>query len=454
MSLLKSLSIEHYKGFFERQSILFSFPDNVNNGSGLTLIVGPNNTGKTTIIESLLFAPDKKFKEGERHQGNSPKIIIENADNISAEYTNIGDGSIVQPVTQQHGINFELVPSRRYWQPRFSGVWDWGNLITQSTRSELRNAGELQLGPILTKILREPALNTKYNQYMKKLMPHFTEWTVDTNDDGNDYVKYKTLNTYHQSNLLGDGVISLFRIVAHLVHDQSSVFVIDEPELSLHPSAQKRFSGVLSELAKNKQIIVCTHSPYFINWADFTHGARIIRLNKHNDEKCTVHGLSNDKDYTSFITTAMNDYQKPQLLDVVAKEILFSDKILFTEGQEDVGLIRKWAHENRKSIDFDIFGYGVGGEQNMKLFLELARDLGLQKVAALYDKGSPSFATDKTQYSSYQLQQLSTDDIRDKAAMNGKPEKLGVFDSSGNLKEQHKQHFEQIMDSFFQYFRN
>lgn len=452
MSLLKSLTIEHYKGFFEKQSVQFAIPDNVHNGSGLTLIVGPNNTGKTTIIESLLFSPEKKFKEGERHHGNQPRIVIENADNISTEYTNIGDGSIVQPVAQQHGINFELVPSRRYWQPRFSGVWDWGNLITQSTRSELRNAGELQLGPILTKILREPALNAKYNQYMKKLMPHFTEWTVDTNDDGNDYVKYKTLNTYHQSNLLGDGVISLFRIVAHLVHDQTSVFVIDEPELSLHPSAQKRFSGVLSELAKSKQIIVCTHSPYFVNWQDFIYGARIIRLNKHNDEKCTVDSLNNRKDYASFISSTMDDYQRPQLLDVAAKEILFSDKIMFTEGQEDVGLIRKWAHENAKTIDFDIFGYGVGGEQNMKLFLELAKDLGLQQVGALYDQGSASFASDQSSYPVYKLQQLATEDIRDKEATNGRSVKEGVFDASGSLKAQHKQHFELVMNNFIQYF--
>ena len=31
----------------------FALPDNKTPGSGLTIIVGPNNSGKTTIIESI-----------------------------------------------------------------------------------------------------------------------------------------------------------------------------------------------------------------------------------------------------------------------------------------------------------------------------------------------------------------------------------------------------------------
>jgi DNA repair exonuclease SbcCD ATPase subunit len=52
--MLKKLSIEYYKGFYEQQSIEFSIPNRKNEGSGLTLIVGPNNTGKTTIINVLV----------------------------------------------------------------------------------------------------------------------------------------------------------------------------------------------------------------------------------------------------------------------------------------------------------------------------------------------------------------------------------------------------------------
>ena len=74
--MLEKLSIQNYKGFYEEQSIDFAIHDDLKPGSGLTLIVGPNSTGKTTIIEGLLFDENKKFRESERHPGKQPRIKI------------------------------------------------------------------------------------------------------------------------------------------------------------------------------------------------------------------------------------------------------------------------------------------------------------------------------------------------------------------------------------------
>src|ERR1700749_2825280 len=129
--MLKSLYLENYKGFYETQTVNFTLPDNEKHGIGLSLIVGPNNTGKTTIIEALLINPDKKFKETERHTGK-PKIKIENTSGTTTEYTNIGDGSVIEMSGGNHGIAFELVPSRRFWSYQFQGEWDFGQLRGQS----------------------------------------------------------------------------------------------------------------------------------------------------------------------------------------------------------------------------------------------------------------------------------------------------------------------------------
>ena len=42
----------------------------------------------------------------------------------------------------------------------------------------------------------------------------------------------------------------------------SIVYLIDEPELHLHPKAQDKLLDLLLEESKNKQIIISTHSPY------------------------------------------------------------------------------------------------------------------------------------------------------------------------------------------------
>lgn len=51
--MIKELTISGYRGFGNEQTIKFAIPDNTKAGSGLTIITGANNTGKTTIIESI-----------------------------------------------------------------------------------------------------------------------------------------------------------------------------------------------------------------------------------------------------------------------------------------------------------------------------------------------------------------------------------------------------------------
>jgi len=47
----------------------------------------------------------------------------------------------------------------------------------------------------------------------------------------------------------------------------SIIYLIDEPELHLHPKAQEKLIQLLLDESKNKQIILTTHSPYFFKSA-------------------------------------------------------------------------------------------------------------------------------------------------------------------------------------------
>lgn len=144
MVTLQRLEIEHYRGGVEKQSINFAVPKEDRLGSGLTLIVGPNNTGKTSIIESLLLNANSKFKIHERHANFQPKILIK-SDAGTCVYTNRDGGSQVSTQGSQYMLLIGL------------GAVDRG-----------------------------------------------------------DYIKYGIEGNEHRSDLLGDGIISLFRICAHL----------------------------------------------------------------------------------------------------------------------------------------------------------------------------------------------------------------------------------------------
>lgn len=326
-----------------------------------------------------------------------------------------------------------------------------------------RQGGGGQVADILKKIDNNEEDKNKLNAFMKKLIPGFTDWTIDT-DDAGDYIKYCANNVQHKTNYLGEGVLSLFKICANLIFsNEQRILVIDEQELSLHPQAQKEFAKIISRESANRQVIVCTHSPYFANWSDLKNGAKFVRLNKVNDDKTTVHCLTEE----SLLNVAklITEWQRPQLLDTVAKEVLFTNKVLFLEGQEDVGLIKKWIQDNKIDIGFDIFGYGVGGFNKITHFLAFAENLGLEKVAAIFDRGekeSKSFEKAKKDFreQGYFIEQIPAEDIRDK---KGKPcsncqqvtkSKSGVFDTNGNIKEEHKSAFEEIMNGVFNYFKS
>jgi predicted ATP-dependent endonuclease of OLD family len=241
---------------------------------------------------------------------------------------------------------------------------------------------------------------------------------------------------------------------------RKTILVIDEPELHLHPSAQKRLAKLLSQEATNKQIVIITHSPYFIFWEHLKNGAKFLRFNKYN-QVCTVHELNHNN------LEKIKGYNEPtryHLFDIAAKEIMFIDKILFVEGQEDTGIIYKWAQEEKRELNFNIFGYGTNGWSNFYIFLEISKQLGIKKVAVLYDKSKPNdtnpergnihldddLEQNRKEYKDYRFYQLETTDIIGKK--DGKVNKEGIFDETGNLRKECSAHFEKIISDLNEYF--
>src|SRR5207237_1180232 len=92
-------------------------------------------------------------------------------------------------------------------------------------------------------------------------------WTLDQRQ-GQYFIKFDVGATYHTSDGVGDGLVSLMFLIDALYDSApGDIIALDEPELSLHPAYQRKLSALLSEYAKDRQIIAATHSPYFIDFA-------------------------------------------------------------------------------------------------------------------------------------------------------------------------------------------
>jgi predicted ATP-dependent endonuclease of OLD family len=451
MAHITSLSITDFKGFYQTQTILFAIPTN-KAGSGLTIIVGPNNAGKTTIIDAIKkFYVDNppQFDREVRH-GNKPVVL--KLDNSNGESKSIlttagaigtRDGDKLYP-TQ---ADISLINSRRYFSDYFSPTIMQANTHKRSSLRLNRIDVDNDFGRFMIAIDLNTEQKKDFNSLMKRLIPHFSSWNVELSR-GSNYIRYVTgTSDEHSSEFFGDGIISLFKIAAYLVSGTpNEILVIDEPELSLHPQAQKILAKILSEQAMNKQILVTSHSPYFVNWEDIANGAKVIRLNKIADKACTVHLLG--QEVIDHLLPQNEDWRKPQLLDTVAKEIFFATNIVFVEGLEDMSLIKRFVSDNKIELQFEIFGYGAGGAANIQNLLLMCKQLGI-KAGALFDgKEADHIRNAKAAFPDFCIQHISTDDIRDKTDKNI----VGLFAENGQIKREHGGELNIILHDFNQYF--
>ena len=143
-----------------------------------------------------------------------------------------------------------------------------------------------------------------------------------------------------------------------------------------------------------------------------------------------------------------------------ASELFFYDNVLLVEGQEDFSLLQNWLNAVYNDQPFEIFGYGVGGVDNIPTFLEITRNLGFGRVAVLTDniedltheKGIKEWEIQHQDWSKEQTRylrlSLKTKDIRDKPAEGI----TGYFDINWKIKEEYEPHLKEIFDRLSLFF--
>ena len=437
-----TLTIKGFRGFAEEQILSFAQPTG-QDGSGITILVGPNNGGKSTVTESLQAWSRRNATstEGKRNKLAEDRVSIRiKLQNDVHELWTAGGSTIIREPTDHQTGHCYVLPSRRFFTPYFGSG--------QADRQQYLNAGQLPsvrstaIDEFAGRLFSAQQNLAKFNVVLERVVNPAPTWFIDQSDQGQYYVKLDSNGQYHSSDGLGEGIVSLLFVVDALYDSQAGdIIVIDEPELSLHPAYQ-RLAALLADYAKDRQIVYATHSPYFVDFNLVLNGAEVARVHK-TAKGSTISQLK--RETAERFKGLLKNEHNPHVLGLDAREVFFQeDGIVVVEGQEDV--VRyptvlkelvgagKLTQENASCLRERFFGWGAGGASNIKRIVALLCDLGFERVAGIFDKNQCHLIPDlRAGFSNYTFLSIPADDIRTKPATEGKEPICGLLDDSGAL---------------------
>ena len=435
MSLTR-MEILGYRGFRHSGALDFATPNGVP-GSGLTVITGPNNAGKSCILECLRARSGSEavsFTAGTRNadiESVEIKYVVRGKDEL---LKSISKGS---SETTRTGIDAAfhvlVLPSRRAFNPYFGkGEWSREQYLNStglpSQRASVLSGFEYRL----FNTIKSPAA---FNSLLTEALGFEPLWTIDRSDQGQYFLKFFNGKHSHSSDGMGEGIISIFAIVDSLYDSKpGDVVVIDEPELSLHPSLQKRVAAMLTRFASDRQIVISTHSPYFVNLRAISSGGQLARVTT-TDEGTRIYPLTaSSKD--SIRRLSEGNLYNPHVFGLDARELFFQeDKVILTEGQEDVLLFPRVAEQLGASLAGNFFGWGAGGASNIAHLCRILKDLGFKKVAGLLDGDKVAEAAAlRTSFPEFHFECIPAKDIRTKPARKASDEVVGLLDDKMIIK--------------------
>jgi len=167
----------------------------------------------------------------------------------------------------------------------------------------------------------------------------------------------------------------------------SSYFIFEEPELYLHPQAQRElFSSLLNLTKSNNQVILCTHSSSFID-LNFYKSICIVKKNNLSEGttvfQCTEELFSENEEKKNF---NMSYWINPD-----RSELFFAQKVILVEGAAEKTVIPNLAHR------FHIFRYNYtlvdcGSKSSIPIYINLLNKFSIP-YTSVYDRDHQSYKT-------------------------------------------------------------
>lgn len=172
---------------------------------------------------------------------------------------------------------------------------------------------------------------------------------------------------------IGGGMIEMINMIVHIVDTEGCIFVLDEPELHLHPHAQRAVANLIRDSAETNQIFCITHSSRFVHLDSME---RIVRLRLTNGSTKMF----------SMNYKSLSDKEKSKiklLNNSQFKESFFARAVMLMEGKTE----EYFLSVSTRHTDPDLNSNGVSiisiCGNNFELRVKILREFGIPHLVVL-----------------------------------------------------------------------
>ena len=390
--------------------------DYFQNDPSNTIFIGVQFEPNSSNIERYWckFQQDAKDEILVRYSGIQKDYYVsnENREKMALVYVN-----------ERRDIDKHLRQSK--WELLGRILHRFNELLPASNKDQLEQHFEQALQSLRT---------LQFQEFERELSSAFVEQVSHVNRSLKiDFKAFDPLSYYKSINLLlshdgetqslaqaGQGmrnmtIIALFRAYAKTFRGDA-IMAIEEPELYLHPHAERNLAKVLREISNSgSQLFYTTHSSRFVDIEHFDEICLVERKVDDEGDLCT--GLR-QLSITEFVATrqqlwpskAVNEEgvraRYHNLCSLEHSEAFFARKIVLVEGESEEYSLPIYA----AALDYDFDTYGVSvvnahGKKNLDSFYQLYHAFGIP-VYLMFDSDFIKGNEEDIEYNELLLQML------------------------------------------------
>ena len=230
-----------------------------------------------------------------------------------------------------------------------------------------------------TAIINGSSIIKKINEKLRILNLQLSVKPVDIRRWSYEFMLRDTKNDRYIGNI--NSLSAGQKSIMHLIFEaygrddvNGGLIIIDEPEIHLHYQFQFEYLKILEKLAKEQgvQYIIVTHSEGFISNKTIGHVKRFSLNEERNSVVCTPDIREDQKKLIEILNNTW------------AARVLFLDRVLLVEGQDDEYFFRVAIKILQPDLSRSITVYGVRGKDSISSFKSFFESFGL-KVYVIKD---------------------------------------------------------------------